>query len=154
MRSLEIILPMPPSINNAYSLTKAKRVPDGKGGWGWERSKVRSPEYNAWTQKARIQWNYHAERHGNEFLCGRLGIKAFFIWNENSKSICDIANGESSDIDNRIKCLADFLQSKFFENDKQIDVHHHERRIFPDGDDRVHLRVYEIRDRRYDPITF
>lgn len=145
----QVTLPMPPSINNAHDLTQARKIfVNGKP--QWVRSKVRSAEYRDWTQRAGNRWNGYFPQGVPRKLVGRLSMYGIFMWNESSTSICGIQNGESSDIDNRIKCLADFLQHKMFENDSMIDEHHHVRRIVKDGPDCVKLRIYEIPDSRYD----
>lgn len=130
----EITLPLPTSVNASHTIGRSR-----KGG-----HIVRSKDYNDWLTIAAVYFR-HQYRSGVEAMfSGRLRVDYIFIWHEKSRG------RNSSDISNREKVLSDFLQDKFFENDKQIDEQHHYRRIVADGPDRVLLRIYEIPDRRFD----
>lgn len=132
----EIVLPLPTSVNASHDVGRNR-----KGGFI-----VRSAEYKAWEWEAAIDFR-NQYVGGVEKFKGRLRVDYIFIWNQKHRG------RDSSDISNREKVLSDFLQHKFFENDKQIDEQHHYRRIVKEGKNRVLLRVYEIPDRRYeDPL--
>lgn len=77
-------------------------------------------------------------------LEGRLRVDYIFIWASSDRGHL------TSDVSNREKCLTDFLEGKFFENDKAIDEQHHYRRISELGKSRAICRIYAIPDRRYD----
>jgi Holliday junction resolvase RusA-like endonuclease len=130
----EITLDLPTSVNASHTVGRNK-----KGG-----HIVRSGEYTRWIHTASAQYRQQFRAGVGLKFTGRLRVDYIFIWNEKSKG------KDSSDISNREKVLSDFLQSKFFDNDKQIDEQHHYRRITKEGFDRVLLRVYEIPDRRFD----
>lgn len=136
----EITLPLPPSVNAMHTQTngffdRAKKK--------WRRTVCRSAEYEDWIQRAAVKFR-------NEFpggvgkLTGRLSAHYIFIWNVKDPGSI------SSDISNREKCLSDFLEHKFFENDRQIDEQHHYRRITEVGQSRAMCRIYAIEDNRYD----
>lgn len=136
----EITLPLPTSVNASKTVGKGYRNPKtGK----WTRTVSRSTEYNNWIQFAAVEYRNQFKGGVQKFF-GRLRVDYIFIWNDLDKG------RDSSDIGNREKCLSDFLEHKFFDNDNQIDEQHQYRRISPDYKNCVIVRVYEINDRRYD----
>lgn len=137
----EITLPLPPSVNAMHTVSRGFRSPrTGK----WERTLPRSEEYRNWIQRAAVCFR-NAFPGGAGHLTGRLAAWYVFIWNDKDRGYL------TSDVSNREKCLTDFLEHKFFENDKAIDEQHHFRRISDVGQSRVICRIYAIPDRRYDP---
>lgn len=139
MKYFDLTLPMPVSINAAHALTGGKFNYKTKK---YERSKVRSAEYTEWTEYAAIAWRKEYPCRVKNLFIGRVRIDLIFVW------IAGDRGTASSDIDNRIKVLQDFLQGKFFVNDSQIDEIHAFRRHAADGDPHVKIRVTEISDRR------
>jgi Holliday junction resolvase RusA-like endonuclease len=136
----EIRLPLPTSVNAMHTVSKGFRCPKtGK----WRRTQTRSSEYSGWIQEAAVIYR-NTFPGGVQKFKGRLRVDYIFVWNEADKG------RNSSDISNREKCLSDFLEHKFYQNDNQIDEQHHYRRIRADYESCVILRVYEIPDRRYD----
>lgn len=130
----EITLTLPTSVNASHTVGRNRR-----GG-----HIVRSSEYKSWIKIASVEYRQQYRSGVGRKFSGRLRVDYIFIWNETSRGRL------GSDISNREKVLSDFLQDKFFDNDKQIDEQHHYRRITKEGADRVLLRVYEIPDRRFD----
>jgi len=108
----------------------------------WERTVCQSEEYRSWLQRAALKYRDRFPG-GVSHLTGRLAVHYIFIWSSQDRGCY------SSDVSNREKCLTDFLESKFFEDDKQIDEQHHYRRISELGQNRVICRIYAINDRRY-----
>ena len=136
----EIMLPLPPSVNAMHTVARGSF---SRGNGKWERTICRSDEYKNWLQHAAIA--YRNKFPGGVFqLEGRLSVHYIFIWNKKDRGV------HTSDVSNREKCLTDFLEKKFFENDKQIDEQHHFRRISEVGQNRVICRIYAIPERRYD----
>jgi len=108
------------------------------------KGRTRSPEYEEWLQYALISYRQQYPYKPSEKFTGRLRLECIFCF-------IDGANGTlNSDVDNRIKALQDFLQDKFFVNDKQIDQIVAHRRHVSHGAARVMVRIYEVPDRRYD----
>lgn len=136
----EICLPLPPSVNAMH--TVAGGFFDRKNR-KWQRTVTRSDEYLLWIQRASVIYR-NAFPGGVGKLEGRLSAHYIFIWNSKDRGHL------LSDVTNREKCLTDFLEHKFFENDKAIDEQHHFRRISDVGQSRVICRIYAINDRRYD----
>lgn len=136
-----ITLPMPPSVNAMHSVG-AGRVNKKTG--KKIRCVYRSDEYNDWIQRAGLVWRTEYGYRGLSQLTGRLAAHYIFIWNEADRAHL------SSDVNNREKCLTDFLEKKFFDNDKAIDESHHYRRITNVGQNRVICRIYATPDRRFD----
>lgn len=135
----EINLPLPPSVNAMHTVGGGFRNPKtGK----MTRVQCRSEEYRNWIEYAAVCYR-NAFPGGVGKLDGRLRVDYVFIWNKSDRGV------HSSDVSNREKCLTDFLEGKFFENDKAIDEQHHYRRITDVGQNRVICRVYAIDDRRY-----
>jgi len=136
----QIILPLPTSVNAMHTVGRGFKNPKtGK----FQRVTARSQEYNQWIQFAGVAYR-NAYPGGVQKFKGRLRADYVFIWHENDRG------RNSSDLTNREKCLSDFLEHKFYENDNQIDEQHHYRRIVKDGENRVICRIYEIPDRRFD----
>lgn len=141
--SFTITLPLPTSVNAMHTVSRGFRCPKTKK---WKRVEARSGEYTDWLARAAVKYR-GAFPMGVEPFTGRLRVDYWFLWHEGDKG------RESSDLSNREKCLSDFLQGKFFVDDKQIDEQHHYRRIVTDGESRVIVRIYEIEDRRFIPIV-
>jgi len=135
----ELNFPMPPSVNAMHTVTGGFR--NRKTG-KWERTVCQSDEYKSWQARAALIYRDRFPG-GVSRLIGRLSVHYIFIWNAQDRGVY------SSDLSNREKCLTDFLESKFFENDNQIDEQHHFRRISDLGQNRVICRIYAIDDRRY-----
>lgn len=138
----EIMLPMPTSINAAHEVGKRKWNPKTRK---FKDVVRRSDAYNDWEQRAAVVYR-NAFPGGVQHLTGRLAVYYIFIWNKEDRGHI------SSDVANREKCLTDFLEHKFFENDKAIDEQHMWRRIVEIGQSRVVCRIYAIPDRRYDDV--
>lgn len=137
----EITLTLPTSVNAAHAVSRGHKDKKTKK---WTRVKIRSAEYTEWLDTAGREYRRQFPCGiGNRFT-GRLRVDYIFIWNKGSRST------PLSDVSNREKVLSDFLESKFFDNDNQIDEQHHYRRIVTEGINRVIVRIYEISDRRYD----
>lgn len=136
----QITLPLPTSVNSSHTVGKGYF---NRNSGKWERVKPRSKDYREWIAHAG-RWYRQQYPEGVQKFTGRLRVDYIFIWHENDKGV------DSSDIGNREKCLSDFLEKKFFDDDKAIDEQHHYRRIVNHGENRVLLRIYEINDRRYD----
>lgn len=136
----EILLPLPPSVNAMHTVGRGIFNPRTKK---WDRVQTRSEEYRNWIQHAAVCYR-NAFPGGASKLTGRLRVDYIFIWHSSDTGHI------SSDVSNREKCLTDFLEAKFFENDKFIDEQHHYRRVSDVGQNRVLCRVYAIPDRRYD----
>lgn len=130
----EIVLPLPTSVNASHTVGRNRN-----GG-----HIVRSSEYNKWVQFAAVAYRNQYPGGVPKFE-GRLRVDYIFVWDDADKG------RNSSDLSNREKTLSDFLEHKFFENDKQIDEQHHYRRIRATGKEGSHVlvRVYEIEDRRF-----
>lgn len=136
----EIVLPLPPSVNAMHSVAggffnRATRK--------WTRTITQSQEYKDWQQRAAVAYR-NKFPGGVGHLEGRLAVHYIFCWNSRDPGSI------SSDINNREKCLSDFLEGRFFENDKAIDESHFFRRIVEAGQNRAICRIYAINDRRYD----
>ena len=127
MRQFYIELPLPTSVNAMYV--------------GVRRNY--SKPYKKWRVRA-------GEHYRNQFgvdgvpvsdqLTGRLSFQITLI---------EVTKLETRDVDNYIKAAQDFLQAKFYENDKQIDEPSGIRRYSKVGRDRVKIWVTEIPDRRW-----
>jgi len=130
----EITLPMPVSINAAHTI--------GRGRKG--QHMIRSSAYTAWLEYAAIAFRQQYPVKPKELFTGRLRLECILCFIDGARG------SDTSDADNRIKACQDFLQGKFFENDKQIDMIVAHRRKVKDGDARVIVRIYEIPDWRYD----
>jgi Holliday junction resolvase RusA-like endonuclease len=109
----QITLSLPTSVNASHTIGRNRR-----GG-----HICRSSEYREWVQIASIEYRQQYRSGVDRMFAGRLRVDYIFIWNEKSRGRL------GSDISNREKVLSDFLQDKFFQNDKQIDEQHHYRRI-------------------------
>lgn len=129
--SYTIKLPIPTSVNNSHGVG-----PNRKGG-----HIIRSDAYKNWLLDAAVVYR-NTFPGGVIYLKGRLRVDYVFCFNPKQLPL--------SDVDNRIKCLNDFLQHKFFENDKQIDDIHAYRRATKEASSFVIARIAEIADRRYD----
>jgi len=141
MRCYEITLPLPTSINAAHTVGGGYKCKvTGK----WRRQVVRSDDYNTWVQYAGIEWRKQFPYGVAEIFTGRIRVDYIFLWIDGARGT------ESSDIGNREKVLSDFLQKKFFENDRLIDEQHQYRRLTRHGENRVIVRVTEIPDHRFD----
>jgi len=136
----EIILPLPPSVNDMYQVgggvfcRKTKKT---------MRVQTKSAAYKEWEDRAGTAWRNHFP-HGASFLTGRLRADYIFIWHDKDPGRF------SSDVSNREKCASDFLEKKLYENDNMIDEQHHFRRISAVGQNRLWARIYAIPDRRHD----
>lgn len=128
MRSFSLVLPMPPSLNKMHVF--------GKGG----KVVARSSEYKDWIQYAGVSFRKQFPRHP-EPLTGRLRVQYMFIFTTFQHL--------ASDTFNREKCLSDFLEGIFFENDNMIDEGMVYKRIgTPQGKNRVRIWLEEIEDLR------
>lgn len=133
---------MPTSVNASHTVGKGFKDKSGK----WRKVVVRSPEYTDWLEWAGLEWRKQFPRGVAEKFTGRLRVDYLFVFTEGT------SGAVLSDIGNREKVLSDFLQHKFFENDKQIDEQHQFRRLTKHGKPRVIVRVTEIPDRRFEPF--
>jgi len=132
MNSFYLTLPMPPSINAMHDYTKRVK---GKHQMGV----FRSSEYTDWIQYAGIEWRRQSNFGSLAMLHGRLRAQYVFIFDSD----------RDQDVNNREKCLSDFLQNKLFENDCQIDESFHWRRIMRHTPPKVHCWLTEIPDQRF-----
>ncbi len=142
-RFYSIHLPMPVSINAAHTV--------GKGFWNpktkkYERNFVRSDENKEWREFAAVEYRNQFPGGIREMFAGRLRMDYLFVFVDGARGTA------ASDIDNRIKVLNDFLQQKFFDDDKQIDEIHAMRRLIGGGVNQVIVRIIEIPDRRFEPF--
>jgi len=128
-----IKLPMPISVNASHTI--------GKGRNG--RHLIRSKSYNDWLQYAAISFRQQFPVKPQLFT-GRIRLECILCFVDGARG------SDTSDADNRIKSLQDFLQGKFYENDKQIDLVIAHRRKIKATDAHVLVRVYETPDYRYD----
>lgn len=133
MNQTYLTLPMPPSMNAMH--TFAKRV-----GRQHVPGVFRSAEYNDWIQYAGIFWRKQSNFGSIPLLQGRLRAQYTFVFDSD----------KDMDVNNREKCLSDFLQEKVFKNDCQIDESFHIRRIKDGCVRRVGCWVTEIADNRYE----
>ena len=127
MRSLEIKLPLPPSLNSMYVPSK------------WGKGFSRSGDYSKWLEEAGPYWR-RAFPRGVEMLTGRLRLDLTMIRKNTTE--CDLGNYE--------KIIADYLEGKFYQNDNQIDENSMTRRI--DQTAKKHFllaKVSEIPDNRF-----
>lgn len=134
------MLPLPPSVNAMHTVAGGYYNRATKK---WQRTVCQSEEYRSWQQRAAVAYRNNFPG-GAAHLTGRLSAHYIFMWNSDDRGVL------SSDLANREKCLTDFLEHKFFENDKAIDETHLYRRIVDVGQSRVICRIYAINDRRYD----
>ena len=58
-------------------------------------------------------------------------------------------NDARRDLDNYLKAPLDYLQGKFYLDDKQIDEHHNIRRRSKEGVNRVKIWITETPDNRF-----
>ena len=138
----EICLPLPPSVNAMHTIGRGFRNPKtGK----MQRVKARSAEYKSWVEYAGTVYRKKFPS-GVLKLEGRLRADYIFCWHKKDRG------RNSSDISNREKCLSDFLEKKFFENDNQIDEQHHYRRFVEGEKSYVLCRIYQTPDRRLDDV--
>ena len=126
MKELHITLPLPPSVNAMYAR-------DRRG------STRRSSEYTDWIQYAGISWRKQYPAGAPALLTGRLRASYVHIFTD----------GIPRDIDNYVKCAADYLQGKFYLNDNQIDEWHILRRLSKEGDNRTMIWIAQTSDVRH-----
>lgn len=130
-KSLQIKLPLPPSVNAAYSGTGIK------GNY----SKKRTEDYNNWLELAgtffRLQFPQGLTP--DSMIKGRVRSTYLIVR----------TNAHGCDISNYVKVAEDYLQGKFYLNDSQIDEIFIKRRIDP-AQKRSFLYVFveEIEDKR------
>lgn len=133
MNQIYLTLPMPPSINAMHGYGNKigrKRAP----------GVFRSSEYNDWIALAGIEWRRQSNFGSLVMLQGRLRAQYIFVF----------TSDRDQDVNNREKCLSDFLQDKIFKNDAQIDESFHYRRIQVGCKQRVGCWITEIADNRYE----
>ena len=117
MNTVELILPLSPSINSYYGARKG-------GG------KYIKPEGVAFREE--VDWMVRAKKL--KTMLGRLWVVAYI----------HARNKVVIDIDNRLKSLLDALQhAKVFENDSQIDDLHAKRGVIVPGG-RIVVMIGEI----------
>lgn len=126
--SFEIILPMPPSLNQLFPANKAGR-------------RFKSKRYKDWLIDAAHAYRQQF-RGKHAYLQGRL--RAIYTFCFNNMMQRDIANYE--------KPVSDFLSGKFFDDDCQIDEMISTRQIMKGKTNQVLIYMQEIPDRRFDRI--
>lgn len=134
---------MPPSVNASHALTEGRFNPKTRK---YTRAKVRSTEYTAWVESANRFYNQQFPTGVLDFK-GRIHINYAFCFNDKQFTL--------SDVDNRIKCLQDFFQHKFFLNDNQVDSFYPKKFYTLQKSSYVIARIFEVEDKRYgDPNEF
>lgn len=115
----EIVLPLPPSVNAAYRST----------GRGWYKTAA----YKKWLEKAEIAYQ---QNYPENVTAIQGPVRAEYTIIQGDKRPRDIANYD--------KCLSDFLEGRFFENDAQIDLMILARQYGSKGSNLVHVYVQKM----------